>query len=141
MHPILAIISPLLLLMALLYFWLRLAIKASGWDELAHHYRWPGPFEGDSCPRQTLGFSYGLMVWRSITVKANEEGLLLQPLFPYAHLVAQIRIPWEDLRLGRPGELRCAVAPSVRIGIGSKLQDQIRSLQHEYEPPRSPESK
>jgi hypothetical protein len=139
MKPILTIISPLLLLAALLYFWLQLAVKASGWEKLAHQYRWPAPFEGDSYPRQTVWFSFGLVLWRSLTIKANEEGLLFQPHFPYAHFATKLRIPWEDLRLGRSGELRCAGAPEVRMRISPTLHENIIRLQHDLEPPRAPD--
>jgi hypothetical protein len=139
MNAVLAILSPVLLLTALSYFWARLAVKASGWDDLATQYRWPAPFNGASCSHQTLRFPYGLFLWRSVTVKANEEGILLEPLFPYAHVAPRVRIPWTDLRLSRTGEVRCSAAPKVRMWVNRSLQKRITSYRHEFEPPSAAE--
>jgi len=139
MQSVLTILSPVLLLTALAYFWVRLAVKASGWDELAHQYRWPAPFEGESCPRQTLRFSFGLFLWRSVTIKANESGLLFVPLFPYAHVAPAVRIPWKDLRLTNAGEIRCTAAPKVRLWVSPWLHKRIASYRHDLEAPDATE--
>ena len=135
MTPFLAFTSPILLLTALSYFWIRLAVRASGWEDLADQYRWPAPFRGTQWSRQTIRFSFGLLIWRSIDIKANETGLLLKPLFPYAHVANPIRIPWEELKLSKNGTLRIAAYPKIKMWLAPGVVKRIKSVHTETRNP------
>ena len=135
MSSVFIIISALLLLATLGYFWVRLAVKVSGWDDLAEQYFWPAPFKGTRWTRQTLHFSFGLLLWRSVTIKVNETGLFFEPQFPYAHVAPPIRIPWSDLKGNRSGLIQCNTLPSVRIRVTPKLLHRILECRGDYEAP------
>ena len=137
MSTFLIFLSSLLLLSTLGYFWIRLAVKISGWDDLTEQYLWPAPFSGAAWHRQTLHFSFGLQLWRSVTVAVNEYGLYLEPQFPYAHVAPPVCIPWHDLTGSRKGTLRVETRPTIRIRINPALLHQIRIVQAEYQVPSS----
>ena len=138
MSSALIVASALLLLATLLYFWIRLAVKASGWDALTEQYFWPVPFEGTQWTRQTIHFSFGLLLWRSVTIKLDSSGLYFEPQFPYAHIAPPIRIPWSDLTGTRQGIIRCTPLPSIRLRIAPKLLRRILECRSDYEIPTRP---
>jgi hypothetical protein len=115
--------------------WLGVAYlldRFGGWDALRKHYRLAGSFHGRRWWFQSGDLS-GMSYRGCLTVGANEEGLYLRMLWPFALWAAPLFIPWSDVsvttRAGWPifrlTELRFACAPSIPLRISTRLRDRL----------------
>lgn len=113
---------------------LRVIAKASGWAELAEHYRSMASFQGETWSFQSVRMRYLCNYNGCLTFGANEFGMYAAGWGPFRIGAPPLLVPWAELDIQQNKrwllsgyELRFRQAPGVYMWIWPKLGERLLS--------------
>lgn len=108
--------------------------RLSGWAELAEHYRFTGPFQGETWSFQSARMRYMSNYNGCLTFGANEMGMYAAGWGPFRIGAAPLLVPWAELEVQEKKrwlmsgyELRFRQAPGVFMWIWPRLGERLLS--------------
>ncbi len=111
---------------------LTLIGRASGWAELAAHYRASAPFQGETWMFQGVQMRYLMHYNGCITFGASEMGVYVAGWGPFRLGAPPLLVPWGDVTIAEkkrfvfPGyELRFRQSPEVFMWVRERLGQRL----------------
>ena len=106
--------------------------RASGWSDLAEHYRTSESFQGETWYFQSAGMRYMTNYNGCLTFGANVQGMYASGWGPFRIIAPPLLVPWSELaveaktRWLMPGyELRFQQSPDVFMWVRQRLGENL----------------